>query len=193
MKVEYHYNTHKLECEDLNNFLTKAMAMVKKSAEGIQEEYKELNELEKKRDDLLKEKILIEHEIYDIEDENHLGHNRNQVSTMKYNKSALPLTEEEEKFQEAQHEWIDQVNETDHKELRMLNKVKRLESIVENTNLIISYIENNSKLYLSQLDNYIIQKPETNVGETMADIDNLCLDCSLFNNFSFQDQELKRS
>ena len=106
------------------------------------------------------------------------------------------LTDEElEEHYAKNQKWEEETDEKDHREIRMLNKVKRLETIVENTNLIMNYIENQGSIMLSQLDNFMLDKKDTDrqklssadramedkqkMGEVMGDIDDLCLNCRL--------------
>lgn len=190
MKYENLYNTHKTECEELNAFLLKAMSMLKQSANNIQIEYAEIDELDKQREKLFKEKIKLEREIVTIEDENHIPHKHpsfydkeTDADGVRTHNGTDILDEDEENFREDNLKWTEEVNELDHKEVRMLNKVKRLENIVENTNLIMRYIENHGSIYLSQLDNFIVEpKHETSDKVIMNEIDNLCHNASEIRN-----------
>ena len=171
----------------MNRFLTQAIELVKQSGESIQTEFKQLDDLRDKKEALQKEKFKIDKKLYKLEEEADKKHDHPEPygwqdadKDDKDETRTTPSQQEEEAFAKGLQDWEDQVTDLDHHDVRMLNKIRRLENIVENTKLIMDYIENNGTIYLSQLDKFISEgRPEYDNKSTMNDIDNLCLNCSL--------------
>lgn len=225
LQIEHSYHSSKGECDSLDAFLVQAMKQVMASARAIQDEYKDIDELDKQRHELLKEKKHIESEMVKLQETAEEKEEKERLAKLKLMdpeevkpEDLLPrhpkktsekgfsdgeyastahnddLTDEEmEQHHNKNQKWEDETDEKDHREIRMLNKVKRLETIVENTNLIMNYIENQGSIMLSQLDNFMTDKKDTErkklssadktaeekkkMGEVMGDIDDLCLNC----------------
>ena len=187
------------ECNDLNGFLTKAVGMVKRAAMGIQSEYSEIDDIDRQIETIRREKSEIEGDIKVLEDQYEPkvqnagktgGENSVEPPQEKdeerydgdYEASVEVDEAEKEEFRKGIQDWEDEVEELDHQEVRMLNKVRKLENIVENTNLILNYIENHGSIHLSQLDNYITNQDQNQEASKMAEIDDLCLNSSNIRN-----------
>ena len=199
MQIESQYNSHLNECNELNGFLIKAVGMVKKAANHIQSEYQEIDDIEIQKAEYLREKERIQREIDLLDQENspkpaapkpesvaEIPNNpKEQVEDQHlgdYEPSEEVDENVKEEFKKELKDWEAEVAELDHQEVRMLEKVRKLESIVENTNLIINYIENHGSIHLSQLDNFIINPDGNYEASKMNEIDDLCLNSSEIRN-----------
>lgn len=187
MKVEHQFNKNLMESETMNTFLSQAIQLVKKSGDSIQEEFKELDVLREKKETLQKEKFKVEKKLYKLEADAEKKHAHPEPYGWQEpdkeghdDTKSTPSQKEEEAFHKANELWEDEVTDLDHHDVRMLNKIRRLENIVENSKLILDYVENNGTIYLSQLDKFISEgRPEYDNKSTMNDIDNLCLNCKI--------------
>ncbi len=199
LQIESQFNSHVNECNELNGFLVKAVGMVKKAANHIQSEYQEIDDLELKRADYLREKERLQKEIDQLDEENQQQKPAPKPdSTVEIPNQKEPTDEQhqgeyyepsedvdenlKEEFRKDLKAWEEEVAELDHQEVRMLEKVRKLESIVENTNLIINYIENHGSIHLSQLDNFIVNPDSNYEASKMNEIDDLCLNSSEIRN-----------
>lgn len=184
LRVEHHYNKNMEESENINSFLTKAIELVKTSGDKIQSEFKELDDLREMKHSLSMEKFKIDQQLYKLEEEVKKGHTMpepygwEKAKDAEDNVNATRSVDQELEFKRANHAWEDEVDGLDHHDVRILNKIRRLENVVENTNLILEYVENNGVIKLKELDKFIIDnRPDMDNKSTMKDIDNLCLSC----------------
>lgn len=168
-------------------FLTQAIDLVKKSGVSIQSEFKELDELREKKEKLQKERFNVEKKLYNLEEKTQKKHSgpepygwQEEGKDEQDDTEANLMEKKEEEFERDKELFDDKVADLDHHDVRMLNKIRKLENIVENTNLILQYVDNNGTIFLSQLDKFIVDgRIEYDNKSTMNDIDNVCLNCKL--------------
>lgn len=185
LRVEHHYNKNKDESDSINNFLTQAIEMVRSSGDKIQGEFKQLDDLVEMKQNLSMEKYRIDQQLYKLEEEAKKDHTlpepygwQNADKEVESDGDTTRSNKQEVEFKKSNLAWEDQVGSLDHHDVRILNKIRRLENVVENTNLIMEYIENKGTIRLKELDKYITDNMLDNDNKsTMKDIDNLCLSC----------------